>query len=103
MTLTLSDEKLATYRRVPAGFSAQPKGSVPTAMFLTTCRVAALITETVPLPWFVTYALALSGVMATHHGLVRTWTSATFVLTSERTSNTDTEPLSGFTLHTKRS
>src|SRR6266540_2479252 len=102
-TETSSEEELATNSLSPSGVSAQPSGSVPTLMVLTTRRVSASITESVPLRWLVTYTFRLSGVMATRCGSAPTAISATLRLTSPPTLSTETEPLSGFTAQRKRS
>src|SRR5262245_33000041 len=103
MTDTVLDDWLATYSFLPSGVSAQPNGSAPTVIVSTTLRLSVLMTDTVPLAMFVTNALSSSGVMATHHGSLPTAISAIFRFTSNATLKTETESLSGLTLHTNRS
>ena len=81
MTETVLDSWFATYTRVPAGFTATPKGPTPTGMVASTVFVVVLMTDTVPFsspsPQLVTYTCEPDGCTVTPNGLRPTGTLPT--------------------------
>src|SRR5215475_2193626 len=102
ITEIVFDRALLTYSLVPFGVSTKPYGSVPTTICfdgfeMIPFAILSLITLTVPLTVFATYAFEPSGIIATPLGSVWTGTSASFRFRSDRRSKKLTLLLSGLT------